>query len=79
LLDGHPRAIKMFETFPLMRPSGRPLLADSHIQTEKGHRITLLNESQFWRLAGRAGSSPTHHADTAVAVMTCRGGTIQER
>ena len=25
LLDGHPRAIKTFETFPLMRPDNRPL------------------------------------------------------
>jgi hypothetical protein len=23
---------------------------------EKGHRITLLNETQFWRLAGRSTS-----------------------
>ena len=25
---------------------------------EKGHRITLLNETQFWRLAGRRERTP---------------------
>lgn len=39
LLDGHPRAIRAFEQFKRLR--------------EKGHRITLLNETQFWRLVGR--------------------------
>ena len=33
------------------REGGRKLLEIKRLR-EKGHRITLLNESQFWRLAG---------------------------
>ena len=36
------------------RDAGRKLIAIKRLR-EKGHRITLLNETQFWRLAGRAG------------------------
>ena len=34
------------------RDAGRKLIAIKQLR-EKGHRITLLNETQFWRLAGR--------------------------
>ena len=34
------------------RDAGRKLLEIKRLR-EKGHRITLLNETQFWRLAGR--------------------------
>ena len=34
------------------RDAGRKLIAIKRLR-EKGHRITLLNEAQFWRLAGR--------------------------
>ena len=34
------------------RDAGRKLIAIKRLR-EKGHRITLLNEKQFWRLAGR--------------------------
>jgi BRCT domain type II-containing protein len=33
------------------RDAGRKLIAIKQLR-EKGHRITLLNEKQFWRLAG---------------------------
>jgi serine/threonine-protein kinase len=34
------------------RDAGRKLIAIKQLR-EKGHRITILNETQFWRLAGR--------------------------
>jgi serine/threonine-protein kinase len=34
------------------RDAGRKLIAIKQLR-EKGHRITILNEAQFWRLAGR--------------------------
>ena len=37
------------------RDAGRKLLEIKRLR-EKGHRITLLNETQFWRLAGRRGA-----------------------
>ena len=37
------------------RDAGRKLLEIKRLR-EKGHRITLLNETQFWRLAGRTKS-----------------------
>jgi serine/threonine-protein kinase len=37
------------------REAGRKLIAIKRLR-EKGHRITLLNETQFWRLAGRGRS-----------------------
>jgi serine/threonine protein kinase len=37
------------------RDAGRKLIAIKLLR-EKGHRITLLNEAQFWRLAGRRGA-----------------------
>jgi serine/threonine-protein kinase len=37
------------------RDAGRKLIAIKRLR-EKGHRITLLNETQFWRLAGRRGA-----------------------
>ncbi|MGE5278181.1 MAG: serine/threonine protein kinase [Acidobacteriota bacterium] len=37
------------------RDAGRKLLEIKRLR-EKGHRITLLNEKQFWRLAGRRGA-----------------------
>ena len=33
------------------RDAGRKLMEIKRLR-EKGHRITLLNEAQFWRLAG---------------------------
>jgi serine/threonine protein kinase len=38
------------------RDAGRKLLEIKRLR-EKGYRITLLNETQFWRLAGRRASS----------------------
>jgi serine/threonine protein kinase len=38
------------------RDAGRKLLEIKRLR-EKGHRITLLNETQFWRLAGRKKAS----------------------
>ena len=37
------------------RDAGRKLLEIKRLR-EKGHRITLLNEAQFWRLVGRRGA-----------------------
>jgi serine/threonine protein kinase len=37
------------------KDAGRKLIAIKLLR-EKGHRITLLNEAQFWRLAGRRGA-----------------------
>jgi serine/threonine protein kinase len=37
------------------RDAGRKLIAIKRLR-EKGHRITLLNEAQFWRLAERRGA-----------------------
>jgi len=37
------------------REAGRKLIAIKRLR-EKGHRITILNEAQFWRLAGRGRS-----------------------
>ena len=37
------------------KDAGRKLLEIKRLR-EKGHRITLLNEAQFWRLAGRKKS-----------------------
>ena len=34
------------------KDAGRKLIAIKRLR-EKGHRITLLNEAQFWRLAAR--------------------------
>ncbi len=54
------------------RDAGRKLLEIKRLR-EKGHRITLLNETQFWRLAGRtrkrsdgtdAGSCPENQQRT---------------
>jgi hypothetical protein len=41
------------EPAPGRRPRGRPQVMEIKRLRAKGHRITLLNEAQFWRLAGR--------------------------
>jgi hypothetical protein len=40
-------------TAPGRRPRGGLKLMEIKRLRAKGHRITLLNELQFWRLAGR--------------------------
>ncbi len=38
------------------KDAGRKLLEIKRLR-EKGHRITLLNDAQFWRLVGRKKTS----------------------
>jgi hypothetical protein len=40
------------------RDAGLKLMEIKRLR-EKGHRITLLNEAQFWRLVGRGGREPS--------------------
>lgn len=63
LLDGHPRAVSAQTTVvvrgrpnPLQaagRDAGQLKLMEIKRLRDKGHRITLLNEAQFWHLVGR--------------------------
>jgi serine/threonine protein kinase len=42
------------------RDAGLKLMEIKRLR-EKGHRITILNETQFWRLVGEHGTRPTSH------------------
>jgi serine/threonine protein kinase len=92
LLDGHPRAIRVFDTFPLMRPSGRVLYCLALEYARHGDlRAFLLRTGKGWpertarreiagilEVLGKLHRGQLLHRDlTPLNVFVCDGPTLK--
>ena len=68
MLDGHPRAIRVYDTFPLIRDNGRVLYCLAIEYARHGDLRAYLKRTGKVQAVGVSASE--HDPDSALAVMT---------